>query len=68
VSLWLSITLASSAVLAAAGATAYELALRERSITRSWRRTSTRARTTALIAFLVLIIIAQFLLFLSATT
>jgi len=66
VSQWLSITLASSAVLAA-GATAYELALRERSIARPWRRTSIRARTTALIAFLVLIIIAQFLLFLSAT-
>ena len=65
--LWLSIVLAAAAVLTAAGATAYELALRERSMTRSWRRTSTRARTTALVAFLVLIIIAQFLLFLSAT-
>lgn len=65
--LWLSIALAASAVFTAAAATAYELALRGKITTRSWRRTSPRTRATALVTFLVLIIVAQFLLFLSAT-
>ena len=65
-SLWLSVTLAALAVLVSAPTLVHELIVRG-APTRPRRRLSPRTRAGALIAFLTLIIIAQFVVFLSAT-
>ena len=63
-SLWISVALTTVAVLAAAPITIHELAGRS---TRPRRTINPKLRVRALIAFLVLIVIAQFAVFLSAT-
>lgn len=66
-SLWLSIALAALAVAACVPAAIQEVALRRTHPSRPRRTISARTRAHALITFLVLIIIAQFLVFLTAT-
>jgi len=65
-SLWLSVALAALAVLVSAPTLVHELIVHG-ARTRPRRRLSPRTRAGALIAFLTLIIIAQFVVFLSAT-
>jgi hypothetical protein len=66
-SLWLSIALTALALAACIPAAIQEVALHRTHPNRPRRTISVRTRAHAVIAFLVLIIIAQFLVFLAAT-
>jgi hypothetical protein len=66
-SLWISVALTTVAVLTAAPIAIHELTGRGTRSTRPRRTISLKLRVRALIVFLILIILAQFAVFLSAT-
>lgn len=65
--LWISVSLTLLAVLSASGLVVRELVLAEGRTGKPRLRIGTRGRVVTLVAFLVLVIVAQFVVFLSTS-